>query len=298
MESLGRPLRSVLYMPGSNARALEKARTLAADGLILDLEDAVAPDAKALARDQVCAAVAARAYGRREVAIRVNGFGTAWAKDDIAAAAAAGPDAIVLPKVESAEMVGELEALIEAGGAPATTGMWFMIETPFGVLRAAEIAAASRRATCFVMGTNDLAKDLQAAHTHAREPMLTSLGLCILAARAHGLAIVDGVHNNLQDEDGFRAACIQGRELGMDGKTLIHPKQIAPCNETFAPTADEIESAHRIVDAFSQAEAEGKGVVVVDGRLVENLHVENARRLIAMKQAIEALEATGASNDN
>ena len=298
MDSLGRPRRSVLYMPGSNARALEKARTLAADGLILDLEDAVAPDAKALARDQVCAAVAAGAYGRREVAIRVNGLDTAWAKDDIAAAAAAGPDAIVLPKVESAAMVGEFEALIEAGGAPATTRMWFMIETPLGVLRAAEIAAASRRATCFVMGTNDLAKELQAAHTYAREPMLTSLGLCILAARAHGLAIVDGVHNDLQDEDGFRAACIQGRELGVDGKTLIHPKQIAPCNEAFAPTADEIESAHRIVDAFSQAEAEGKGVVVVDGRLVENLHVENARRLITMKQAIEALEATGASNDN
>ena len=298
MDSLGRPRRSVLYMPGSNARALEKAKILPADGLILDLEDAVAPDAKAAAREQVCAAVAAGAYGRREVAIRVNGLDTEWGKDDIAAVAAAGPGAILLPKVESAAMVGEFEGLMEAARAPTATGMWFMIETPLGVLRAEAVAAASARARCLVMGTNDLAKDLQAAHTRAREPMLTALGLCILAARAHGLAILDGVHNDLQDEDGFRAACVQGRQLGMDGKTLIHPKQIAPCNEAFAPSTDEIESAHRIVEAFAAAEAEGKGVVVVDGRLVENLHVENARRLIAMKQAIDALDATSASNDN
>ena len=279
-------------MPGSNARALEKAKTLPADGLILDLEDAVAPDAKVAARDQVCAAVVEGGYGQREVAIRVNGLDTAWSRDDIAAASGAAPHAILLPKVESAATVREFESLLAAGGAPAETTMWFMIETPLGVLRAEEIAGASNRAACFVMGTNDLTKDIQAIHTATREPMLTSLSLCILAARAHGLAILDGVHNELQDEDGFRQACNQARALGMDGKTLIHPRQIAPCNEAFAPSDAELESAHKIVAAF--AEAEGKGVVVVDGRLIENLHVDNAKRLIALKQAIETLETASA----
>ena len=281
-------------MPGSNARALEKAKTLPADGLILDLEDAVAPDAKVAARDQVCAAVVEGGYGQREVAIRVNGLDTAWSRDDIAAASGAAPHAILLPKVESAATVREFESLLAAGGAPAETTMWFMIETPLGVLRAEEIAGASNRAACFVMGTNDLTKDIQAIHTATREPMLTSLSLCILAARAHGLAILDGVHNELQDEDGFRQACNQARALGMDGKTLIHPRQIAPCNEAFAPSDAELESAHKIVAAFAEAEAEGKGVVVVDGRLIENLHVDNAKRLIALKQAIETLETASA----
>ena len=281
-------------MPGSNARALEKAKTLPADGLILDLEDAVAPDAKVAARDQVCAAVVEGGYGQREVAIRVNGLDTAWSRDDIAAASGAAPHAILLPKVESAATVREFESLLAAGGAPAETTMWFMIETPLGVLRAEEIAGASNRAACFVMGTNDLTKDIQAMHTATREPMLTSLSLCILAARAHGLAILDGVHNELQDEDGFRQACNQARALGMDGKTLIHPRQIAPCNEAFAPSDAELESAHKIVAAFAEAEAEGKGVVVVDGRLIENLHVDNAKRLIALKQAIETLETASA----
>ena len=281
-------------MPGSNARALEKAKTLPADGLILDLEDAVAPDAKVAARDQVCAAVVEGGYGQREVAIRVNGLDTAWSRDDIAAASGAAPHAILLPKVESAATVREFESLLAAGGAPAETTMWFMIETPLGVLRAEEIAGASNRAACFVMGTNDLTKDIQAIHTATREPMLTSLSLCILAARAHGLAILDGVHNELQDEDGFRQACNQARALGMDGKTLIHPRQIAPCNEAFAPSDAEFESAHKIVAAFAEAEAEGKGVVVVDGRLIENLHVDNAKRLIALKQAIETLETASA----
>ena len=281
-------------MPGSNARALEKAKTLPADGLILDLEDAVAPDAKVAARDQVCAAVVEGGYGQREVAIRVNGLDTAWSRDDIAAASGAAPHAILLPKVESAATVREFESLLAAGGAPAETTMWFMIETPLGVLRAEEIAGASNRAACFVMGTNDLTKDIQAIHTATRESMLTSLSLCILAARAHGLAILDGVHNELQDEDGFRQACNQARALGMDGKTLIHPRQIAPCNEAFAPSDAELESAHKIVAAFAEAEAEGKGVVVVDGRLIENLHVDNAKRLIALKQAIETLETANA----
>ncbi len=281
-------------MPGSNARALEKAKTLPADGLILDLEDAVAPDAKVAARDQVCAAVVEGGYGQREVAIRVNGLDTAWSRDDIATASGAAPHAILLPKVESAATVREFESLLAACGAPAETTMWFMIETPLGVLRAEEIAGASNRAACFVMGTNDLTKDIQAIHTATREPMLTSLSLCILAARAHGLAILDGVHNELQDEDGFRQACNQARALGMDGKTLIHPRQIAPCNEAFAPSDAELESAHKIVAAFAEAEAEGKGVVVVDGRLIENLHVDNAKRLIALKRAIETLETASA----
>tara|TARA_B100001123_G_C15332086_1_gene1031541 strand:+ start:1356 stop:2267 length:912 start_codon:yes stop_codon:yes gene_type:complete len=285
-----RPRRSVLYMPGSNARALEKAQSLPADGLILDLEDAVSPDAKLTARDQVCAAVKARSYGDREVAIRVNGLDTEWGRDDIAAAAVAGPDAILLPKVENGEMVADFESLLTINNAPTTTGLWFMIETPLGVLKAADIASASDRARCFVMGTNDLTKDIQATHTAQREPMLTSLGLCILAARSYGLAILDGVHNDLQDDEGFFNSCMQGRELGMDGKTLIHPKQIKPCNDAFAPSEEEIANAHQVVEAFSQAKSAGKGVVVVNGRLVENLHVENAQRLIHMKEAIKTLE--------
>jgi citrate lyase subunit beta/citryl-CoA lyase len=286
-----RPRRSVLYMPGSNARALEKAKELPADCLILDLEDAVAPDAKELARTQVCAAVKSGGYGGRELIIRVNGLGTPWGRDDIAAAAAAGPDAILVPKVDSAATVRNAESLVEGGGAPATTSLWAMMETPRGILHAEEIAAASERLTCFIMGTNDLAKELHAAHTPLRLPMLPTLGICLLAARAFGKTIIDGVYNDIQDEEGFEAVCRQGLELGFDGKTLIHPKQVEPCNRIFSPSAEELDQAHKIIAAFEAAQAEGRGVVTVDGRMVENLHVENAKRMVAMAEAIRARAA-------
>ena len=286
-----RPRRSVLYMPGSNARALEKARTLPADGLILDLEDAVAPDAKAVARQQVCDAVKAGGYGGRELVIRVNGFDTPWGRDDVAAAAAAGPDAVLLPKVEGRAQVLELAALLDRHRAPARTAIWCMMETPKGILHAEEIAAASARTACLVMGTSDLVKDVHARHTALRLPMLTSLSTCLLAARAYGMAILDGVPLDLNDEAGLVAACQQGVELGFDGKTLIHPKQIEAANRAFAPDADEVAWSRKIISAFAGAVAEGKGVVLVDGKLIENLHVENAKRVVALADAIERLAA-------
>ena len=291
MDATARPRRSVLYMPGSNARALEKGRSLPADALILDLEDAVAPDAKDTARGQIAEAVKAGGYGRRELAIRVNGLDTPWGRDDVAAAAACGPDAILLPKVETAAMVAELEALMAAAGAPERTAIWCMMETPLGMLNAQEVAGASKRVACLVMGTSDLVKDLQAAHTPQRLPVLTSLSLCILAARAYGLAILDGVHLDLQDDAGFADSCLQGKELGFDGKTLIHPKTIAKANEVFAPSPAEVEQAHKMIAAHAEAAAEGKGVVVLDGKLVENLHVEAAQRSVALAEAIAELEA-------
>ena len=285
-----RPRRSVLYMPGSNARALDKGRSLPADGLILDLEDAVAPDAKATARDQIGAAVKAGGYGRREIIIRVNGLDGPWGQADVAMAARSGADAILLPKVESANEVHALDQLMQRGGAPSDLAIWCMIETPLGVLRSAEIAAAGSRLACFVMGTSDLAKDLQASHTRERLPLLTSLGLCVLAARAYRLAILDGVHLDLNDDAGFAESCRQGRELGFDGKTLIHPKTIEAANRAFAPSEAELEFSRRVIQAHAEATAAGKGVVVVDGRLVENLHVENARRLVALGEAIAEME--------
>jgi len=291
MSVRARPRRSVLYMPGSNARALDKGRGLPADGLILDLEDAVAPDAKAMAREQIAAALRQGGYGRREIVVRVNALDSPWGRDDVKALAGSGADALLLPKVESAAMVHELESLMEAASAPDTLGIQCMMETPLGMLNAKEVASASPRITCLVMGTSDLVKDLQAAHTPERLPVLTSLGLCILAARAYGIAIVDGVHLDLDDEAGFAAHCRQGKELGFDGKTLIHPKTIATANEAFAPSAVEIDWSHRIIAAHAEATAAGKGVVVVDGKLVENLHVENARRLVALSEAIQELES-------
>ncbi len=285
-----RPRRSVLYMPGSNARALDKGRSLPADGLILDLEDAVAPDATATARDQIGAAVKAGGYGRRELIIRVNGLDGPWGQADVAMAARSGADAILLPKVESANEVHALDQLMQRGGAPSDMAIWCMIETPLGVLRSAEIAAAGSRLACFVMGTSDLAKDLQASHTRERLPLLTSLGLCVLAARAYRLAILDGVHLDLNDDAGFAESCRQGRELGFDGKTLIHPKTIEAANRAFAPSEAELEFSRRVIQAHAEATAAGKGVVVVDGRLVENLHVENARRLVALGEAIAEME--------
>ena len=294
MTSSARPRRSILYMPGSNARALEKGRGLPADALILDLEDAVAPDAKELARSQIAAAVAEGGYGAREIIVRVNGLDTPWGREDVVAIAACGADAILLPKVESASMVRELEELMVASGAPETMAIMCMMETPLGILHAEEVSGASGRLTCLVMGTSDLVKDLQAAHTPERLPVLTSLSFCILAARAYGLAVVDGVHLDLQDDVGFAAACRQGRELGFDGKTLIHPKTIAAANEAFAPSAEEIVWSQKIIAAHSEAAAEGKGVVVVDGKLIENLHVESAQRVVAMAGKIEELAAAAA----
>ena len=291
MTTTARPRRSVLYMPGSNARALEKGRGLPADALILDLEDAVAPDAKDLARNQIAAAVAQGGYGAREIIVRVNGLDTPWGQEDVKAIAASGADAILLPKVESAAMVQELEALMVGAGAPAEMAIMCMMETPLGILKAEEIAGASPRLSCLVMGTSDLVKDLQAAHTPERLPVLTSLSLCVLAARAHGLAVVDGVHLDLQDDEGFAAACRQGRDLGFDGKTLIHPKTVAAANEAFAPGAEEIAWSQKIIAAHQEAAAAGKGVVVVDGKLIENLHVESAQRTVALAEKIEELAA-------
>jgi citrate lyase subunit beta/citryl-CoA lyase len=276
-------------MPGANARALEKAESLPADALILDLEDAVAADAKAEARVRVCEAAASGRYGRREVAIRVNGLGTPWHDDDLRAAAAAGPAAVVVPKVDSADAVHAIEKALEAGGAPDGTAIWAMVETPVAMLHAEEVARASERLTVLVMGTNDLAKELQAEHVPGRQPLLAGLGLALLAARATGRVILDGVYNDIKDADGFEAECVQGRQMGFDGKTLIHPSQLEPCNRVFAPTADEVDRARRIIEAFEQAEAEGRGVVTVDGRMVENLHVDQARRTLAVTAAIDAL---------
>ncbi|HEY8545533.1 MAG TPA: CoA ester lyase [Acidimicrobiales bacterium] len=284
-----RPRRSVLYMPGANERALEKATTLPADALILDLEDAVAPDAKAEARERVCEAAASGRYGRREVTIRANGVGTPWHDDDLRAIAAAGPAAVVVPKVDSADTVHAIEKALEAGGAPDHTRIWAMLETPQAMLHAEEVASASERLTVLVMGTNDLAKELQAAHVPGRGPLLTGLGLCLLAARATGKVILDGVYNDIKDPEGFEAECVQGRDMGFDGKTLIHPSQVEPCNRVFAPAPEEIERSQRIIDAFEAATAEGRGVVTVDGRMMENLHVEQARRTLALAAAIEAL---------
>lgn len=287
-----RPRRSVLYMPGSNARAQEKAKTLAADGLILDLEDAVAPDAKEEARGIVCANAASGDYGKREIIIRVNGMDTPWGHDDVIAAAKAKPDAILLPKVETALQIQEAEDLITSVGASEHTKIWCMMETPLGILHAEEIAAASPRISCLVMGTSDLVKDLHASHTGMRLPVITALGLCLLAARAYGLTVLDGVTLDLADKDGFRAACEQGLELGFDGKTLIHPSQLADANEIFAPDEAEIAYSRKIIVAFEAAESEGKGVVLVDGKLVENLHVETAKTKVALADAISAMAAT------
>ena len=289
-----RPRRSMLYMPGSNTRALEKGRSLPADALILDLEDAVAPDSKTEARANIVAALSEGGYGRREIIVRVNGLDTDWGAEDIAAIAAAGPDAILLPKVESAAMVQDAAERMAAAGASENVSIMCMMETPLGILNAQEIAAASPRLSCLVMGTSDLVKDLHAAHTPERLPVLTSLSLVILAARAYGLAVVDGVHLDLQDDEGFAAQCQQGKELGFDGKTLIHPKTLAATNEIFAPSADEISEAHRVIDAHAEATAEGKGIVVLDGKLIENLHVENAKRVVATAEAIQALEQAAA----
>ncbi|MBT4891151.1 MAG: CoA ester lyase [Rhodospirillales bacterium] len=285
-----RPRRSVLYMPGSNTRALEKGKTLPADGLILDLEDAVAPDQKEAARNNVCEAVKAGGYGMRELLIRVNSLQTHWGYDDIVAAAQSGADGIVLPKAESADIIRICENILVENGAPDSMGIWCMIETPRGVLSAERMAMSSQRLAGFVMGTSDLAKDVYAAHTQDRLPMLYSLTHCLLVARAYGIAILDGVHLDLADDEGFLQSCQQGLDLGFDGKTLIHPKTIDGANEIFAPSEDEIVWSKRIIKAFADAQKEGQGVVVVEGKLVEVLHVEDAKRTVALFEAIERMK--------
>lgn len=287
MEASFRPRRSVLYMPSSNARALEKARTIPCDGLILDLEDAVAPDAKPAARDAACAAAASGEYGAREVTIRVNGADTEWHADDLAAACEAGPDAIVVPKVDSADAVLALVEAMAAHDAPERTKLWAMVETPYAMLHAEEIAAASDRLTVLVMGTNDLVKELYAEHVPGRQPVLTGLGLAVLAARATGKAVLDGVYNDVKDTEGFLAECRQGREMGFDGKTLIHPGQVAGANEAFAPSAQAVEDARGILQAWE--DGKGSGVVTYNGRMIENLHVESARRTLSIHEAIAQL---------
>jgi citrate lyase subunit beta/citryl-CoA lyase len=282
-------------MPGSNARALEKAKSLAADGLIFDLEDAVAPAAKDEARDRVARAVREGGYGGREIIVRVNALNTEWAVNDLAATAASGPDAILLPKVNGAAPVNQALTILDEADGPSQPALWCMMETPLAMLHAEEIAAASPRIACLVMGTSDLAKDLHARHTPDRGAFLTSMGLCLLAARAHGLAILDGVHLDLDDADGFREQCRHGADLGFDGKTLIHPKTIADANEIFAPSAADVSEAHRTIAAYENAVREGRGVAVLDGRLVETLHVENARRVVATAGAIEGLDSAAAT---
>ncbi len=284
-----RARRSVLYLPSSNERALEKAKALPVDALILDLEDAVAPDAKAAARENACAAVRSGEYGRRELTIRVNGLGTPWHEADLAAVAAAGPDAVVVPKVGSAEEVRGLVAAMQSADAPAHTSLWAMVETPVGVLHAEEIARASDRLTCLVIGTNDLYKELGATFAPGRAVIQASLQLVLLAGRAAGVAVVDGVFNDVRDADGFLAEARQGRELGFDGKTLIHPSQVEPCNDVFAPSATEVQGARAVIEAFEAARQQGRGVATLDGALIEQLHVDIAAKVLATDEAIRAL---------
>ncbi|MCW8943458.1 MAG: CoA ester lyase [Sedimenticola sp.] len=286
MCKLTTPLRSVLYAPGVNRRALEKAASLPIDCLILDLEDAVAPDAKVEARATVIDVLAATAYGYRKRVVRINGLESEWGADDIKAVAGTEADALLLPKVETPEDVHEAIAALDAAKASADLPIWIMAETPRGIMNSAAIAGAHPRLEVIVMGTSDLAKEMRVRHTPLREGLVTSLGLCLLSARLHGLEILDGVHLDLQDEAGFLAACEQGRNMGFDGKTLIHPKQIEMANQVFGISEQAFEQAKAIVTAWQEAQQAGKGVCVVAGRLIENLHVEEAQRLIAMHGAI------------
>ena len=290
-----RPRRSVLYMPGANARALEKARTLPADAIIVDLEDAVAPEAKEAARAQVVAALRQGSYGHREVVIRVNAPDTAWGEGDLAAAAEAAPDAILVPKVSDAETLTSVGHRLRRLNAPEKTRVWAMIETPLAILRCEEIARAARdvdtRLACFVMGTNDLAKETRARQVPGRAPMLPWLSTAVATARAHELDILDGVFNGLSDEAGFRAECEAGRDLGFDGKTLIHPSQIGPANAIFAPSPEEVADARAIIAAFARPENQGRGVISLEGRMLERMHADIAARTVALDEAIRTRAA-------
>jgi len=287
-----RPRRSVLYMPGSNLRALEKAKTLPADGLILDLEDAVAPDAKETARTQVTQVVKAGGFGKRELFIRVNGIDTPWFSADIEAAVHAAPDAILVPKIATPQQLDLIGQRLLDMRADKRIRIWAMIETPLAIFNAVALAGQARdsedRLGGLVMGTNDLAKETRARIVPGRTPMLGWLSTCVLAARTYGIDILDGVYNNLGDADGFARECAEARDLGFDGKTLIHPNQIEPCNAAFSPTPDEVTQARAIIAAFALPENKGKGVVQVGGRMVELLHAEMAQRTVAVADAIEA----------
>ncbi len=288
-----RPRRSVLYMPSSNERALVKAQSIPADALIFDLEDAVAPEAKETARAQAVAAASSGHYGHREITIRCNGLDTPWGADDLAAAARSGADAVVIPKVDSVDYLDEVSAQLDRAGAPAegpgAMAVWAMVETPRAVFDVRTLAA-HRRVAVLVMGTNDLVTELRAVPGTNRATLLPYLARSVLAAREAGKAILDGVYNNVKDLDGLAAEAAQGFEMGFDGKTLIHPSQVEPTNDIWAPSADEIDHAQRVVQAFSSAEAEGRGVVTVGGRMVENLHRDDALRILATAEAIAALE--------
>ena len=283
-----RPRRSVLYMPAANERALDKARTIPADALILDLEDAVAPDAKDAARANACAAAASGEYGKREITIRCNALATPWGANDLAAAATSGAHAVVIPKIESVDELNAVVTHLDAAGAPADLGVWAMVETPTAIADIRSIAAHPR-VPVLVMGTNDLLKELRAEAGANREALVPHLAAALLGAREAGKVILDGVYNDVRDPDGFLAEAEQGRRLGFDGKTLIHPSQVDPANGTWAPSAEAVDHAERVIAAFEAAEAEGRGVITVDGRMIENLHVDNARRVLATARAIAEL---------
>ncbi len=283
-----RPRRSVLYMPAANERALEKAKTLAADAIIFDLEDAVAPDSKPSARANAVSAAASGEYGHRELTIRCNGLDTDWGELDLAAAASSGAAAVVIPKVASIATVDRVAQILDQSGAPATMTIWAMIETPTAIFDVRAIVAHPR-VSVLVMGTNDLARELRAALVPGRHPLLPHLAVALAAARESGKVILDGVYNDVKDLEGFRMECLQGMEMGFDGKTLIHPGQVDITNDVWAPSADEVDHARRVIEAFDEGLREGRGVVTVDGRMIENLHVVNARRAIATADAIAAL---------
>ncbi|MEQ8438448.1 MAG: CoA ester lyase [Ilumatobacter fluminis] len=283
-----RPRRSVLYMPSSNERALEKAKSIACDALIFDLEDAVAPDAKDAARANAVAAARSGEYGYREVTIRCNGLDTPWGADDLAAAATSGAASVVIPKVNSVDYLNEIEQRLDAAGAPAEMTIWAMIETPTAIMDVRAIARHPR-VNVLVMGNNDLAKELRTGVLPERTPLIPHLALALLGAREADKVILDGVYNDVRDPDGFLVEAEQGKAMGFDGKTLVHPSQVDPANEVWAPSADEVDFSRRVIEAFEEAEAEGRGVVTVDGRMIENLHVENAKRILAVADAIAAI---------
>jgi citrate lyase subunit beta/citryl-CoA lyase len=290
----GRPRRSVLYMPGSNERALEKAKTIPADALIFDLEDAVAPDAKPLARDQVSAAVKNGGYGGREIVIRVNALETPWGTEDILAACEAEPDAILVPKVVHPGDVISVAKILQGVHAPEKIRLWAMMETPMAILNARTIAATAvyeeNRLCCLVMGTNDLIKESRARALHDRFAVVPWLAMTLVAARAYRLDIIDGVYNEFRDEMGLREECERGRTLGMDGKTLIHPSQVGPCNQIFSPTEEEVEWSRKIIETFRRPENKQKGVIVVEGRMVERLHLGMAERTVSIAEQIREME--------
>ena len=291
MINTSRPRRSVLYMPGANTRALEKAKSLPADSLILDLEDAVAPDAKAQARENIRTALAT-GFGHREAVVRINGLNTQWGLDDLKAFADTKADAILLPKVESASQIQKVASLLKQFNPENTMKIWAMIETPLAIFHLPEIASSHPMLEALVLGTSDLVKDLHAKHTPSRVETQTALSLSVLAARAHQLCVLDGVHLTLEDEEGLKQSCVQGRDMGFDGKTLIHPSQIAFANEIFEPSSEEIEEAKQRINAYDDALSSGAGIVLLNGKLVEELHIQDAKRILALADAIEAFLKT------